>query len=84
MERFAICLILLLILDFDWNYISTVSLNFIKENDTPIVRHFIIEKWINNIKSIHPHCEGASIKFIESDIDEDLIDIYAKCNKWGI
>lgn len=84
MRKFTIYLILLLILGFDWNYISTVSLNFIKENDTPIVRQFIIKKWIEDIKTIQPHCVGASIKFIESDIDEDLIDVYAVCNKWGI
>ena len=83
MKKFTIYLILLLILGFDWNYISSVSLNFIKENNTPIVRDFIIKKWIENIKRIQPHCEGADIKFIESVIDEDIIDIYAKCNKWG-
>ena len=67
-----------------WELISVFSLNFLKENPEPFVRQFIIEKWIENIKIIQPHCEGAFIEFNENNEDKNLIEVYAKCYKWGI
>ena len=85
MKKFITSLILLMFLNgVGWELISVVSLNFLKENPEPLVRQFIIEKWIENIKEIHPHCEGAFIEFNENNENEDLIEVYAKCYKWRI
>jgi len=85
MKNFIASLALLMFLNgVGWELISVLSLNFLKENPEPFVKQFIIEKWIENIKEIHPHCEGAFIKFNENNENEDLIEVYAKCYKWEI
>ena len=85
MKKFMVSLALLMFLNgVGWELISVFSLNFLKENPEPFVKQFIIEKWIENIKEIHPHCEGAFIKFNENNENEDLIEVYAKCYKWEI
>ena len=85
MKNIITSLILLMFLNgVGWELISVVSLNFLKENPEPFVRQFIIEKWIENIKEIHPHCQGAFIEFNENNEDKDLIEVYAKCYKWGV
>ena len=85
MKNFITSLILLMFLNgIGWELISVVSLKFLKENPEIIVRQFIIEKWIENIKIIQPHCEGAFIEFNENAEDTDLIEVYAKCYKWGV
>ena len=85
MKKFMVSLALLMFLNgVGWELISVFSLNFLKENPEPFVKQFIIEKWIENIKEIHPHCQGAFIEFNEINENEDLIEIYAKCYKWGV
>ena len=85
MKNIITSLILLMFLNgVGWELISVVSLNFLKENPEPFVRQFIIEKWIANIKEIHPHCRGAYIEFREDGEDSDLVGVFAKCYKWGI
>lgn len=66
-----------------WEWIGIIPLDFMDKNQEPEIRLFIIEKWIENIKIIHPHCEGAYIKFVDTN-DENIIDVYAKCYKWEI
>ena len=85
MKKFITSFALLMVLNgIGWELISVVSLKFLKENPEIIVRQFIIRKWIENIKIIQPHCEGAFIEFNENNEDKDLIEVYAKCYKWGI
>lgn len=85
MKKFMAYLILIAVINgVGWELISAVSLKFLKENPEPEIRQFIIEKWIENIKEIQPHCEGAEIDFVENEEEIDLIEVYSKCNKWGI
>jgi len=77
-------LLIVLILSVGWEYIGTISLKFLDEHKEPEVRQYIIEKWIANIKEIHPHCRGAYIEFREDGEDSDLVGVFAKCYKWGI
>lgn len=67
-----------------WEWIGIIPLDFMEKNKEPKVRQFLIEKWIENIKLIHPHCRGAYIEFIPSSEDDNIIDVYAKCYKWEI
>ena len=67
-----------------WEWIGIIPLDFIENNKEDKIRHFIIETWIENIKTIHPHCRGAYIRFIADNEDTNIINIYAKCYKWEI
>ena len=85
MRNFLITVLLLIIIvGIGWELIGVIPLNFIKENPEPEIREFIIKRWIDNMKTIHPHCEGAYINFFESNTEEDLIEIYGKCYRWRI
>ena len=85
MKNFMIALILaLLIQGVGWEMIGIIPNNFLEENKDPAIKQYIIEEWINNIKTIHPHCRGAYIRFVKSDIDDSLSEIYANCYKWEI
>lgn len=81
MKNFMIALILLMTVSWEW--IGIIPLDFMDNNKEPKVRQFIIETWIENIKTIHPHCRGAYIRFIDTD-DANIINVYAKCFKWEI
>jgi len=85
MNKFLITILLLvMIVGIGWELIGVIPLNFIKEIPEPEIREFIIKKWINNMKTIHPHCGGAYINFFESTTEEDLIEVYGRCYKWEI
>lgn len=71
-------------MEVGWELIGIVSIEFFKNDQEPIIREFIIKKWIENIKMISPHCEGAELRFIENLENTDLIKIYAKCDKWEL
>ena len=77
-------IIALLIQGVGWEFIGVIPNNFIEENKDPDIKQYIIEEWINNIKIIHPHCRGAYIRFVDSDIDDSLSEIHAYCYKWEI
>ena len=85
MRKCIVSLILiLLIVGIGWELIGVIPLNFIKENPEPEIREFLIKRWIDNMKTIHPHCEGAEIFFIEDDEDPHLLGVYGKCYKFEI
>ena len=67
-----------------WEFIGIVPLDFVKENNEPEIRQFIIEKWIRNIQEIHPHCMGARIDFVEDSEDVNILKVYGYCYKWGL
>ena len=84
MRNFMLSLILLAVISgIGWEWVGIIPLDFMDNNKETEIRQFIIEKWIDNIKIIHPHCRGAYIRFVETD-DANIIDVYAKCNKWGV
>ena len=82
MKKFLITLILLMTISWEW--VGIIPLDFMENNKEPKIRHFIIETWIENIKMIHPHCRKAHIRFINSDEDANIINVYSKCYNWEI
>lgn len=67
-----------------YEMIGVIPKDFIKESENPIIRQVIIKMWIDNIKSIMPHCEGATFDVFEDEEDNSLLNIFSECYKWGI
>ncbi len=86
MRTFVVSLVLMMLLNsvVGHQLIGVIPKDFIKESEDPVVRLFIIEMWIDNVKSTHPHCAGATFDIIEDTDDTTLWDIYAECYKWEL
>ncbi len=86
MRTFVVSLFLMMLLDSVVGYkmIGVIPKNFIKESEDPVVRQFIIEMWIDNIKSAYPHCVGATFDTFEDRDDNSLWDVFSECYKWEL
>ena len=85
MRKFIVFLLLVMIMSsVGWELVGIIPNDFFETNKDPKAKRFIIEMLIENVKIIHPHCRGAYIKFVDSEEDKTLSNIYAKCYKWEI